>query len=70
MHWEHLRGRFVPQNLYNVPVDGGREANGTPIAIARAEKDGWIIPGKASANVDGANIAYHGKEKRIEVRAS
>ncbi|KZV69357.1 carbohydrate-binding module family 12 protein [Peniophora sp. CONT] len=66
VHWEHLRGRFVPQNLYNSPVDGGHEANGTPIAVARAEKDGWIIPGKASANVEGANIAHHGKEKRVE----
>lgn len=69
VHWEHLRGRFVPQNLYNAPVDGGREANGAPLAVARAEKDGWLIPGKASANVEGANIAYHGKEKRVEVRA-
>lgn len=66
VHWEHHSGTFRPQDFVNPPIEGGYEADRTPIAIARAEHHGWKIPGKASAKVDGANIAYDGKEKRVK----
>ena len=49
------------------PVEAGRDGDGSDLFISRVRHRGDVIPGKASANVEGANIAYHGKEKRVEV---
>jgi len=53
---------FSPQ----AAVEGGREADGTPLLVAQAFYKGGTQPGKYSDKLGGACIAYGGKEEVIK----
>ncbi|KAF9038365.1 carbohydrate-binding module family 12 protein [Hymenopellis radicata] len=65
LRWVDVSGKLDVNGLGARPVDGGREADGTPLFIAAAPYDGAVHPGKASSKLDGALIPYDGTEKRV-----
>ncbi|KAK4702069.1 hypothetical protein P7C70_g4159, partial [Phenoliferia sp. Uapishka_3] len=46
-------------------VDGGKDADGTPLYVGCADYEGGSYPGKASAKFEGLNIGYGGKEVNV-----
>ena len=50
-------------------VNGGKEANGNPLFIARAEYEGGWHTCKAAEHLPAAQLAFSGKEVTIQVRA-
>ncbi|OBZ69044.1 hypothetical protein A0H81_11214 [Grifola frondosa] len=64
-----LGGRAGHLNLGRLgarPVEGGREADGTPLYVAQAHHHNAIHPGKASEKLGGAFIPFDGTEKSVE----
>ncbi|KAG5637226.1 hypothetical protein H0H81_005348 [Sphagnurus paluster] len=66
LRWVPTRGKLNVGSLGHNPVEGGHEDNGTPLFIARAQKDGVWYPGKASATLDGAYVPLRGEEKNFK----
>ncbi|KIJ49686.1 carbohydrate-binding module family 12 protein [Sphaerobolus stellatus SS14] len=65
IRWIEHKGNLKAYELGNVRlVEGGREANGSPLYIAQAQHDGVTVPGKASDHFDGALIPLKGTEKK------
>lgn len=62
VHWEVSHGRINLEKLGARPVEAGREADGTPLYVAQAHHEGAVQPGKCGPNIDGASIAWGGKE--------
>ncbi|KAJ1905014.1 hypothetical protein IWQ60_012357 [Tieghemiomyces parasiticus] len=61
--------QWVPASNGTIPpnaVQGGREGDGKPLYIARAFYKGGLQPGKAAPHLDGAYIAYDGKEVQLK----
>ncbi|KAI9203304.1 uncharacterized protein BJ171DRAFT_510310 [Polychytrium aggregatum] len=57
----HRNTLNAPHN--NHPVDGGREADGSPLFIARTQYQGGVQPGKAGPTIgDGIAFAYDRSE--------
>ncbi|KAG9086773.1 hypothetical protein FRC06_002880 [Ceratobasidium sp. 370] len=56
---------FSAQSLGGTPVEGGREADGTPLYIVQAPYKDGVHPGKTSEKLGNADISYGGDEKRI-----
>ena len=54
VRWVPHRGRFDPNSLGARPVEGGREADGTPLYIAQAHVNNGIHPGKCSEKLSRA----------------
>ncbi|KAH8119197.1 hypothetical protein DFH11DRAFT_1722744 [Phellopilus nigrolimitatus] len=79
VRWVPMSGRFSFEKLGATAVEGGREDDGTPLAIARGHgkehqglfgiggggKEG-IYPGKASPKLDGAYVTAGDKEVKVE----
>ncbi|KAF8964773.1 hypothetical protein BDZ97DRAFT_1814411 [Flammula alnicola] len=65
LRWVPTSGRLNVANLGYRPVEGGRENDGTRLYIAEAPHKDAVHPGKASEKLDGAFIAYDGKEKNV-----
>lgn len=53
LRWVDASGRLNVSSLGFRPVEGGREADGTPLYIAEAPHNGAVHPGKASEKLDG-----------------
>lgn len=68
LRWVDTRGRVDLDRLGARPVEGGREADGTPLFIAQAHHHGAIVPGKCSVRLDGAFVPYANTEKEEKVR--
>ncbi|KAJ3483283.1 hypothetical protein NLI96_g6428 [Meripilus lineatus] len=66
VRWVDGHGRLNLQSLGARPVEGGYEANGTPLFIAQASIKGSIQPGKISEKLDRAFIPYGGDEKEAK----
>jgi len=79
VRWVQAHGRLNPNNLGARPVEGGREADGTPLFVARGfakEHSGFfglggggeegLFPGKASIQHNGALVTAGDKEVEIE----
>ncbi|KAF8800973.1 carbohydrate-binding module family 12 protein [Phlegmacium glaucopus] len=64
--WVPTGGRLNLASLGYRAVEGGRENDGTRLYIAEAPHKDAVHPGKASENLDGAYIAYDGKEKNVK----
>ncbi|KAL2915991.1 hypothetical protein HK105_204415 [Polyrhizophydium stewartii] len=62
IRWARSHGHFNPQSVGGVPVEGGREAGGQPLFIARAEEWGGMHIGKVGMHLDGCLIPYGGEE--------
>ncbi|KAJ7078890.1 carbohydrate-binding module family 12 protein [Mycena belliarum] len=67
LRWVDASGRLHVGSLGYRPVEGGREADGTPLYIAEAHHKGAVHPGKASEKLDGAYIPYDGGEENVKV---
>lgn len=66
VRWVDASHPFSVQNLGGArPVDGGREADGTPLYIVQAPYKGGVHPGKTSEKLKGADITYGGDEKIV-----
>jgi len=65
IRWEDT-SRFSVQSLGGRPVEGGREADGTPLFIVQAPYKDGVHPGKTSEKLGNADITYGGHEKRID----
>ncbi|KAJ7502795.1 carbohydrate-binding module family 12 protein [Mycena galericulata] len=66
LRWVDANGVLNVSQLGYRPVEGGKEADGTPIYIAEAPYNGAVHPGKASEKLDGAYIPYDGTEKNVK----
>ncbi|GBE83024.1 carbohydrate-binding module family 12 protein [Sparassis latifolia] len=66
LRWVDFRGRLHPEQLNARPVEGGREANGTPLFIAKAHYHNAVVPGKASEKLKGAFIPFANSEVTVE----
>jgi len=66
LRWEEVHGRLNVSALGYTPVEGGREADGTPLYIAQAPYKNGVHPGKVSEKFNGAYIPYGGEEKTIK----
>jgi hypothetical protein len=65
--WVPCRSRLNIRGLGDVTlVDGGREANGSPLFIARAEYEGGWHTCKAAEHLPAAQLAFSGKEVTIQ----
>jgi hypothetical protein len=49
-------------------VDGGKEANGAALYIARVEYNGGVHTAKVGEHLPAANLAYGGSEVSVNVR--
>ncbi|KAL1748613.1 carbohydrate-binding module family 12 protein [Schizophyllum fasciatum] len=67
LRWVDASGRLNISSLGYRPVEGGREADGKPLFIAKAPHKGAEHPGKVGEHLDGALIPYGGKEKNVDV---
>ncbi|KAI0769071.1 carbohydrate-binding module family 12 protein [Trametes elegans] len=63
LKWVPAHGRLNLENLGARPVEGGREADGTPLYIAQAHTHNAIVPGKCSTKLDAAFVPYGNTEK-------
>ncbi|CAK5281425.1 unnamed protein product [Mycena citricolor] len=70
LRWVPAQGRLNVASLGFRPVEGGKEASGTPLYIAEAPYNGAVHPGKASEDLDGAYIPYDGTEKCVKLIAA
>ena len=68
LRWNECYGRLNVAALPGRPVEGGREADATPLFVAKAPYHGAEVPGKCSERHSGALIPYGGEEKEIRVR--
>ena len=48
-------------------MEGGQEANGFPVYIARVRHDGGVHAAKITEKFPGAHLAFNGKEVIINV---
>ncbi|KAF9810496.1 hypothetical protein IEO21_06891 [Rhodonia placenta] len=62
LHWVDVRGRVNVRSLPGRPVEGGREADGTPLLVARVRHGESVIPGKAGEKLDGAVVPANNTE--------
>jgi len=66
VRWTDASHPFSIQALGGArPVEGGREADGTPLYIVQAPYKGGTHPGKTSEKLRGADITYGGDEKIV-----
>lgn len=65
VRWVQASSPFQAQFLSGRPVEGGREANGSPLFIAQAPYKNGTHPGKAGEHLRGADITYGGDEKIV-----
>jgi hypothetical protein len=50
------------------PVEGGKEANGALLYVARVRYNGGLHPAKIGEHLPAAHLAYNGTEVLVEVR--
>jgi uncharacterized protein DUF3421 len=67
IRWVATSNELNVQELYARPVEGGREANGTRLYIARVRYDGGVHAAKAGEHLPGAQLAFNGTEVKIDV---
>ncbi|EKM54212.1 carbohydrate-binding module family 12 protein [Phanerochaete carnosa HHB-10118-sp] len=66
VRWVEVHGQLKLDRLGARPVEGGHEADGTPLFIAQAHVENGIHPGKISEKLHKAFIPYGGSEKEVE----
>ncbi|KIY46172.1 hypothetical protein FISHEDRAFT_48088 [Fistulina hepatica ATCC 64428] len=67
LRWVPASGRLDVYALGSRPVEGGIDADGTPLYVACAAHNGAVHPGKISTKFEGALIPYDNHEKCIHV---
>jgi hypothetical protein len=67
VRWIESSGSINTDMFRNVePVEGGREADGTPLYVVQAPYNGALHPGKASTKLHTAFIPFDGSEKEVK----
>ena len=57
------KSRVPIDQLDRVGVNAGREANGNPLYVCRADYKGGVHPGKVGTSTGGCNVTYGGVER-------
>lgn len=65
VRWVDVSGRLKLNELGARPVEGGHEADGTPLFIAQGHVNNGVHPGKISEKLSHAFIPYGGTEKEV-----
>ncbi|KAJ2931235.1 hypothetical protein H1R20_g5882, partial [Candolleomyces eurysporus] len=65
LKWVDTSGKLNVHALGKTPVDGGVDADGTPLYVARAQHKGVYHPGKCSEKLKAAFIPYDGGEVEV-----
>ena len=68
VRWVDCEGCFDPDKCPARPVEGGKEADGTPLFIAQGHYNNAIVPGKCSTHLKAAFVPYAQSEKEVKVR--
>ena len=68
VRWVDYEGKVDLEKLPGRPVEGGREADGTPLFIAQAHHNNAIVPGKCGPGLKAAFVPYAQDEKEHKVR--
>jgi len=68
VQWLPYRSQLDVQQLGAKPVDGGREANGALLYIARVRYNNGVHTAKIGEHLPGAHLAFSGSEIIINVR--
>ncbi|THH30407.1 hypothetical protein EUX98_g3777 [Antrodiella citrinella] len=66
LRWVNCYGRLDINQLGGRPVEGGKEADGTPLFIIQTRFEGGVHPGKVSTKMEGAIISYGGREQLVQ----
>ncbi|KAH9961258.1 hypothetical protein BC827DRAFT_334920 [Russula dissimulans] len=66
IRWVRYSYQLNVQQVGARPVEGGREADGAPLYIARVEYEGGVHTAKVGEHLPGANVAFHGGEVQVE----
>jgi len=67
VRWVPVKPPFTVQAISDKLVDGGREADGTPLFIAQAQYENGDHPGKTSEKLGVAHITFSGDEKTVDI---
>jgi len=67
IQWVATSNELNVQELYARLVEGGRDAKGTRLYIARVRYDGGVHAAKAGEHLPGAQLAFNGTEVKINV---
>lgn len=68
VQWVSFRQQLRLEELGATPVEGGKEANGTLLYVARVRYNDGIHPAKCGTHLPGAQLAHSGTEIVIDVR--
>jgi len=63
VRWVDAEGKLRNTQSYKL-VEGGREADGTPLYIGQAHLHGSVVPGKVGEQIEGCLVPYDGDEKK------
>ncbi|KAH8108101.1 hypothetical protein BXZ70DRAFT_1003504 [Cristinia sonorae] len=66
LQWVDYRGQFDINKLNGRPVEGGNEADGTPLYIIQARFQGGVHPGKVSSKLGGGMVSWGGGEHQVD----
>ncbi|CCL98522.1 uncharacterized protein FIBRA_00521 [Fibroporia radiculosa] len=64
VRWVDAAGRLDESMLGAQPVEGGNEADDSPLYVARVHHGHAIIPGKAGPSIDGCLVPVNNTEER------
>ncbi|TBU23736.1 hypothetical protein BD311DRAFT_767899 [Dichomitus squalens] len=66
VRWVDFHGRCELDKLPGRPVEGGREADGSPLFIAKGVYNKAIVPGKCGPKLPAAFVPYANSEKEVK----
>ena len=66
--WVQCSRQLNVGGLGATPVEGGKEANGALLYVARVKYEGGLHPAKCGEHLPAAHLAFHGTEVLVEVR--
>ncbi|KAI0298523.1 hypothetical protein BC826DRAFT_906993 [Russula brevipes] len=69
IRWIPYRCQLNLKQLGATPVEGGREANGAPLYIARVRYNNGVHTAKIGEHLPTANLAFNHEEVQIDVRS-
>jgi len=64
--WVSCSRQLDVQGLGAQPVEGGKEANGSLLYVARVRYEGGLHPAKCGEHLPAAHLAFHGTEVLVE----
>jgi len=66
VQWVRFSGQLSIQQLRATPVEGGKEANGSLLYVARVEYNGGWHTAKVGEHLPAAQLAFHEEEVTIK----